>query len=87
MILTITIARIVRTKSVDMFATTDTLVEMFPHTDGILDIFPHTGDIYNGVSVHVEVVSLLQRMSNTLKKTITLDVDMEDYHRIKSEGR
>ena len=39
------------------------------------------------VSMHVEVVSLLQRMSNTLKKTITLDVDMEDYHRIKSEGR
>ena len=38
-------------------------------------------------SCHVEVVSLLQRMSNTLKKTITLDVDMEDYHRIKSEGR
>ena len=35
----------------------------------------------------VEVVSLLQRMSNTSKKTITLDVDMEDYHRIKSEGR
>ena len=35
----------------------------------------------------VEVVSFLQRMSNTSKKTITLDVDMEDYHRIKSEGR
>lgn len=44
-----------------------------------VDMFPNTG--------HVEVVSLLQRMSNTLKKTITLDVDMEDYHRIKSEGR
>ena len=44
-----------------------------------VDQFPGT--------VHVEVVSLLQRMSNTLKKTITLDVDMEDYHRIKSEGR
>lgn len=44
-----------------------------------VDMFPGT--------VHVEVVSLLQRMSNTLKKTITLDVDMEDYHRIKSEGR
>ena len=39
------------------------------------------------VSPHVESVTLLQRMSNTLKKTITLDVDMEDYHRIKSEGR
>ena len=44
-----------------------------------VDMFPFEG--------HVEVVSLLQRMSNTLKKTITLDVDMEDYHRIKSEGR
>ncbi len=44
-----------------------------------VDMFPRTS--------HVEVVSLLQRMSNTLKKTITLDVDMEDYHRIKSEGR
>ena len=38
-------------------------------------------------TVHVEVVSLLQRMSNTSKKTITLDVDMEDYRRIKSERR
>lgn len=84
MILTITIARIVRTKSVDMFATTDTLVEMFPHTDGILDMFPHMGDIHNGVSGHVEVVSLLQKMSNTRSKEITLDVDMEDYHRIKN---
>lgn len=44
-------------------------------------------DINLEQSSHVEVVSLLQRMSNTLKKTITLDVDMEDYHRIKSEGR
>ena len=35
----------------------------------------------------VEVVSLLQRMSNTRERTITLDVEMEDYHRIKSEGR
>ena len=39
------------------------------------------------MTVHVESIALLQRMSNTLKKTITLDVDMEDYHRIKSEGR
>lgn len=61
MILTITIARIVRTKGVDMFATTDTLVEMFPHTAGILDMFPHTADIHNGVSGHVECVVLMLR--------------------------
>ena len=35
-------------------------------------------------TVHVEVVSLLQRMSSTRERTITLDVDMEDYHRIKN---
>ncbi|SEQ70338.1 Methyltransferase domain-containing protein [Lachnospiraceae bacterium NE2001] len=35
-----------------------------------IDQFPNTQ--------HVEVVSLLQRLSNTSKKTITLDVDMED---------
>ena len=35
----------------------------------------------------VESIALLQRMSNTRSKEITLDVDMEDYHRIKSEGR
>ncbi len=44
-----------------------------------VDMFPFTGNI--------EVVSLLQRMSNTRERTITLDVEMEDYHRIKSEGR
>jgi hypothetical protein len=31
----------------------------------------------------VECVARLQRMSNTRKATITLDVEMEDYHRIK----
>jgi len=35
----------------------------------------------------VESIALLQRMSNTRSKEITLDVDMEDYHRIKSERR
>ena len=34
----------------------------------------------------VEVVSLLQSLSNTPSKQIILDVEMEDYHRIKSEG-
>ena len=41
-----------------------------------LDMMPFTG--------HVEVVSLLQRMSSTRERTITLDVEMEDYHRIKN---
>ena len=35
----------------------------------------------------IESIALLQRMSYTRSKEITLDVDMEDYHRIKSEGR
>ena len=70
--------------NVDIFPTTGISVDMFPHTDGILDIFPHTGDIHTAVSGHVEVVSLLQRVSNTRERTITLDVDMEDYHRIKN---
>ena len=42
------------------------------------DMFPN--------SYHVEVVSLLQRMSNTRKTgQITLDVEMEDYYRIKGD--
>ena len=81
MILTITIARIVRTKGVDMFATTDTLVEMFPHTDGILDMFPHTGDIHNGVSGHVETVCLLGRRKPD--DTIKVSVNMDDYYQIR----
>lgn len=81
MILTITIARIVRTKSVDMFATTDTLVEMFPHTDGILDMFSHTGDIHNGISGHVETVCLLSNRKTD--SYVQLNLKMEDYYRIK----
>jgi hypothetical protein len=73
MILTITIARIVRTKGVDMFATTDTLVEMFPHTDGIMEMFPHTGDIHNGVSGHVETIVLLSKLDS--KKYISRTID------------
>lgn len=34
--------------------------------------------------VHVESIALLQRISNTRERTITLDVEMEDYHRIKN---
>ena len=36
---------------------------------------------------HVECVALLQRMSNTREKVITLDVEMEDYHRIVNGGK
>ena len=60
----------------------DKLTAFAPHTTGILDMFPHTADIHNGVSGHIEVVSLLQKMSNTRLKEITLYVDMEEYHRI-----
>ncbi|MBO5527445.1 MAG: 23S rRNA (uracil(1939)-C(5))-methyltransferase RlmD [Erysipelotrichaceae bacterium] len=42
-----------------------------------VDMFPYTQ--------HVEVVSLLQKMSNTRERTITLDVEMEDYYRLKNE--
>ena len=41
-----------------------------------VDLFPWTE--------HVETVCLLQKMSNTRERTITLDVEMEDYHRIKN---
>ncbi|MBQ6538061.1 MAG: class I SAM-dependent RNA methyltransferase [Eubacterium sp.] len=41
-----------------------------------VDMFPWTK--------HVETVCLLQKMSNTRLKEITLDVDMEEYHRIMS---
>ena len=33
----------------------------------------------------IESIALLQRMSNTRSKEITLDVDMEDYYRIKGD--
>jgi hypothetical protein len=42
-----------------------------------VDMFPRTGN--------VECVTLLQRMSNTHPKEITLDVEMEDYYRIKGD--
>ncbi|MCR4688083.1 MAG: 23S rRNA (uracil(1939)-C(5))-methyltransferase RlmD [Saccharofermentans sp.] len=41
-----------------------------------VDMFPWTE--------HVECVALLQKLSNTRSKEITLDVEMEDYHRIKN---
>ena len=42
-------------------------------------------DINLEQSSHVESIALLQRMSNTWERTITLDVEMEDYYRLKNE--
>lgn len=85
MILITTIVLIVHTKRDDMFPTTGISIDMFPHTDGILDMFYHMGDIHSGVSGHVESIALLQRVSNTRKaSSITLDVDMNDYYRIRN---
>ena len=53
-----------------------------------MDMFPLTykpDDIHPAALHHVEVVSLLQKMSNTRERTITLDVEMEDYYRLKNE--
>jgi len=46
------------------------------YSEHIFSLFPEN---------KVECVALLQRMSNTRKATITLDVEMEDYHRIKGD--
>ena len=70
--------------NVDMFPTTGKSVDMFPHTDGILDMFPHTGDIHTAVSGHVESCVLLERVSNRKSDAkIRIDVNLEDYYRIK----
>ena len=59
---------------------------MFPHTDGIMDMFPHTGDIHTAVSGHVECVALLSNRNADKKGYITLDVNLDDYYRIKNDG-
>lgn len=41
--------------------------------------------VYYMKTAHVESCVLLQRVSNTRSATITLDVEMEDYHRIMGD--
>ena len=61
-----------------MFLTTGISVDMFPHTDGILDMFPHTGDIYNGVSGHVETVCCLYHQKKDFI-TVSYEPDNSGY--------
>ena len=55
------------------------------------DMFPRTSrgaDIKMDVSSHVETVCLLSNTQRPKKESyITLDVEMEDYYRIKNEGK
>ena len=54
-----------------------------------MDLFPRTSgaaDIKIDVSSHVETVCLLSNTQRPKKESyITLDVEMEDYYRIKNE--
>ena len=50
-----------------------------------LPIIEHDMKMSLDNSDSIEVVSLLQRVSNTSPKAITLDVEMEDYYRIKGD--
>ena len=56
-----------------------------------MDLFPRTSgaaDIKIDVSSHVETVCLLSNTQRSKKESyITLDVEMEDYYRIKNEGK
>ena len=53
----------------------------------VSDMFPNTGDIHSGVPGHVEVVSLLQKMSNTRERTIkTRTVEMQEKGLIRREN-
>ena len=49
-----------------------------------LPLIEHNMTIRLDNGSYVETVCLLQKMSNTRERTITLDVEMEDYHRIKN---
>ena len=56
-----------------------------------MDLFPRTSgaaDIKIDVSSHGETVCLLSNTQRPKKESyITLDVEMEDYYRIKNEGK
>lgn len=61
---------------------------MFSYTSSVIDKFSITTDIQAIVSRHVETVCLLSNTQRKKKESyITLDVEMEDYYRIKNEGK
>ena len=62
-------------------------VDMFPFWQ---DMFPQTGtepDINQKVSCHVETVCFLSNTQKKKESYVTLDVEMDDYYRIKGEGK
>jgi len=50
-----------------------------------MDNFPLTDDIQAIVSRHVETCCLLSRKDVNKSSYVSLDVEMEDYYRIKKE--
>ena len=52
-----------------------------------MDLFSRSPDIHNGVSVHVESIALLERVSSRKADSyVKLNVKMEDYYRIKDSA-
>ena len=61
------------------------LNDMFTHTSKWHDLFGCTDDINAIASRHVECVALLSNRNAGKGNYITLDVDLDDYYRIKDE--
>ena len=59
-------------------------MDMFP-TTGRVDMFPPTDDINLINSTHVETVCLLSNRKPDAR--VKIDVDLEDYYRIKDEQK